>query len=202
MHNTPDEFDRMMSQEYLVNPQPAFVDPAPYGIPVNSSPKPGLTPRGKAALAFGATVIAGGSLLGWQHYSAQQAAAETKALELSLKQQELRIQEIRELNKAQVVTAQAQSTQDAARQKNIDTCVDTNKGLVGKQLGVTYRSVVEDCQAQYPATSSGSDMQAAAATDPTSSSGGGVNAGLLLGGAVLAAGLTVAYKKSTKSNPA
>jgi hypothetical protein len=198
-HNGDPEFDNVIAGGYAIPPQNAYIDPNPYGAPAQPV-KPGLTKRGKAALAIGATVIAGGGMLGWQHYSAQQAAADVKAQEIALKQQELRLEELRELNKANTASQKLQTTVDTARQKKVDACVNDNKGLVGKQLGATYRSVLEDCQAQYPATTSTGDMQAV--SDTTSSGGGGVNTGLLIGGGVLVLGLAVAAKKSTKSNPA
>jgi uncharacterized protein HemX len=190
----------MMSQEYPANPQPEYADPTPYGV--SEQPvKPGLTKRGKAGIAIVTAVIAGGGLLGWQHYAAQQADANQKAQEIALKQQELRLEELKEKNKAQAVNAKTQSTQNAALQKQIDACVNDNKGLVGKQLGATYRSVIEDCQAQYGSTSTSSgNMQNAASATSTNPSGGGVNTGLLVGGAVLAGGIVLVARKSTRSN--
>lgn len=205
MHNPPHipdpEFNDIISGGYGMQPQPAFTDPAPYGIPPNSTAvKTGLTPRGKAALVFGATVIAGSSLLGWQHYSAQQATAEAKVQEIALKQAELRLEELRELNKVTTAQQETLNAADEKRQKKVDTCVNANKDLVGKQLGVTYRSVLEDCQAQYPATTNSSDMQAVATTG--AGTDGGINTGLLIGGGVLAVGLAIAVKRSTKPTPA
>lgn len=201
--NQPDydpEFHQVIHGGYGIPAQPEFTDPTPYGMPAGAPVKTGITPRGKAALGVGTVVIACGSLFGWQHYSAQQAAAETKAQELALKQAEIRLAELREINKAQATTSKTLATENAARQKQIDACVSDNKGLIGKQLGASYRTVVEDCQAQYPATIGG-DMQAVAA-DVNGTTGGGINPGLLLGGGVLAVGLAVAVKKSTKSHPA
>ncbi|MGP3737927.1 hypothetical protein ACTWJ9_33630 (plasmid) [Streptomyces sp. GDS52] len=196
------EFHNVIHGGYGIPAQPEFTDPTPYGIQTHSGAAPvktGLTPRGKAALGVGTVAIACASLFGWQHYSAQQAANEVRAQEFAIQKQQLELEKLKELNKVNAAQQETQATENAARQKQIDACVADNKGLVGKQLGASYRSVVEDCQAQYPATSS-TDMQAVATTaDPT---GGGVNPGLLLGAGVLGLGLAVAVKKSTKSHPA
>jgi hypothetical protein len=199
------EFDRVINEGYTVNSpthQPEYADPSPYGIPAHPV-KAGLTKRGKAAMAIGATVIAGGTLLGWQHYSAQQADAATKAQEIALKQQELKLQELKELNKAQAANQKVQSTQNAALQKQVDSCVNHNKGLVGKQLGATYRSVLEDCQAQYSATaSSGDNMQNTASATNAGAGQGGVNTGFLIAGGVLVGGVAIAVRKGTRTTTA
>lgn len=173
-----------------------------YGRPVQAV-KPGLTKRGKAALAVGATVIAGSSMLTWQHYSAQAEENGLKAQELALRQQELRIQELKEINKTAAVQKKQKATEDAARQKFVDACVDTDKGLVGKQMGVRYSSVLADCQAQYQSEGDsveGSDMATAGSS---SDSGGGINStGLLAmvaGGGVL---VVLAANRSKKSHAA
>ncbi|MGS2592142.1 hypothetical protein [Streptomyces hebeiensis] len=196
-----DEFDRLMAREFHTQPAET-IDPYPYGAPQQPI-NPGLTKRGKAALAIGATVIAGGGLLGWQHYTTQQAASEAKAQEIALKQQELRLEELKEMNRVNAASQKARHTADNTRQQQIDACVKSNKPLVNNQPGVTYRSVVDDCQTQY-GTTENSSMQAAASTQTatTGADSGGVNNGLLLGGAVLAAGLVIAAKKATRSNPA
>lgn len=205
--NQPDEFEQIV-RRIDPNSRPEFTDPAPYGPPAHTTymqpVKTGLTTRGKAAIGVGTAVIACGSLLGWQHYAAQETAAQTKAQELALKQQELRIQELREINKANTAAKKTEKAENSERNKLVEACVDSNKKMVGKLLGVTYQSVRGDCEDQYPTTTSSTGMQAAAsATDTTTgSSGGGVNPGLLIAGGVLAAGLCVAFKKSTKSNPA
>jgi hypothetical protein len=199
-HNS--EFERIVYPEFPDNSRPDIIDAHPYGIPSQPA-KTGLTPRGKAGIAVVTAVLAGGSLLGWNHYSAQQAAAETKAQELALKQQELRLKELQILGEQASVNAKTQASLDAARQTKIDACVKANKTLVGKQLGATYRSVLEDCQAQYN-TTAGVDMQAAAsATDTTSTSGGGggVNPIVLAGGAGFAA-LAVYGARKARRNPA
>jgi hypothetical protein len=193
--NSPDEFDQMMGQAFATE----TIDTTPYGAPAQPV-KPGLTKRGKASIAIAAAVIAGGSLLFYQHYSAAQAASEAKSQEIALKQQELKLEELKELNRQATANTKAQSTADANRQKQIDTCVADNKGLVEKQFGITLESVIQACQTQYQTTTNTGDMQTAASS--TNTSGGGGNTGLLIGGGVLAVGLAVAVRKSTRSNPA
>lgn len=195
--NDHNEFDSIIAGGYAANSQPEYPTPGPYGAPV----KTGLTPRGKAAIAVGGVIIASTALFSWQHYSAQQAAAEAKAAEIQLQRDRFELEKLKTMSQVNAANTKLQTSAETARQKRIDSCVNSNKGLVGKQLGATYRSVLEDCQAQYPASSNSSDMaNAASATDATNPSGGGVSPGLLLGGAVLAGGLTVAWRKSTKSN--
>ncbi|MFD9004412.1 hypothetical protein ACFV0T_26225 [Streptomyces sp. NPDC059582] len=191
---SPEEFANEFGPEMT---PPPMADPHPYGIPVHPI-KPGLTKRGRAAVAVAATVIAGGGMLGWQHYAAQQATASVKAQEIALKQQELRLQELKAMNDINAANQKTQTTADAARQKKVDACVQDNKGLVGKQLGATYRSVLEDCQAQYPSSSTGQDMQEAASS--TNSGGGGVNNGLLIGAGVLVLGTGIAVRNKARNN--
>ncbi|PBC72267.1 MULTISPECIES: hypothetical protein [unclassified Streptomyces] len=192
------EFDRMMSKEFPVNYPAEYVDNTPYGGPAQAA-KPGLTKRGKVALGIGATVIAGGGLIGYQTH----AANEVKAQEIALKAQALEIQKMRELNRASEANKKAQNKQANARQASIDSCVKSHDDQVGKVLGTTYRDVVEACQTQYPDTVAGGDMEAAGASQTATDNGaGGVNQGLLVGGGVLAVALVVAVKKGTRSNPA
>ncbi|WP_086564146.1 hypothetical protein [Streptomyces africanus] len=168
---TPEQFAHEFGPEFA--PQTS-----PYGNTVQPV-KPGLTKRGKTALAIGAAVIAGGGILAWQDYSAEASANKVKAQELALRQQELRIQELREINKATAVQKKQKATEDAARQKFVDACIQADKGLVGKQIGVTYSSVVADCQDQFQGGqdtgTDGSDMAVAGSVNDTSSGGGGIN---------------------------
>ncbi|WP_399559615.1 hypothetical protein OIA45_48560 (plasmid) [Streptomyces chartreusis] len=198
---SPEQFDEEFGPEFA---QQNTTDPAPYGYAAHPV-KPGLTKRGKAAIAIGVTVLAGGGILAFQHYSTQQAEANTKAQELALKQQELRIQELRELNKANEANSKAQETHNKELQKQVKACVDADKGLIGKQLGVTYSSVLEDCQAQYGTTdNAGADMQEAASATDTSSGGGGValNEGVLVAVGALGIGAVVLVRKGARSNAA
>lgn len=193
---TPEDFARQFGPELA--PQPT-IDPTPYGPPAHAGPqaRTGLTARGKAGIAICATVVAGGALMGWQNYASTQAAHDLKAKELALQQQQLEIEKLKALGEANQVQQKTQTAAEQARQKLIDACVADNKGLVGKQLGATYRSVLEDCQSQYPDTTTGADMQEAATANSTSD-GGGVNNFVLLGGAAIAIGLIVAVKKGAR----
>jgi hypothetical protein len=192
------EFERIVYPEFPQNSPREFIDPTPYGItPV----KPGLTKRGKAGIAVASAVIAGGSLLGWTHYSTQQDAAENKAQELAIKQQELRLKELQILNQQAVETSKTQTALEQARQAKVDACVKANKSLAGRQLGVTYRSVVDDCKAQYEtATQAGDDMLSTASTATNTTNSGGPNDFLLVGGGVLALLVAGAARKVTRSN--
>lgn len=189
---SPEEFDQEFGRE--------FADPAygPYGQQIQPV-KPGMTKRGKVVVAVGAAILAGGGILTWQDSNADAKAADIQAQELALKQQELRIQELKELNKANAANQKAEQTHDAAQQKMIQACVDADKGLIGKQLGVTYRSVMSDCKAQYgTSNSTGADMQEAAAATDTSD-GGGISPSVLLaitvGGALVVGAAAVRGRK-------
>jgi hypothetical protein len=170
----------------------------PYGPPVTQPVKPGLTKRGKAALAIGVTVLAGGGMLTWQHYAAEAEAHQIRVQELSLQQQQLELEKLKEINKAATQNAESQASEDAATQKLIKACVDTDKSLVGKQMGVTYSSVLEDCRRQYATNTAGSDMQEAASATSTDTGSGGISEGVLIGGGVLVLGLAVAARRSTR----
>lgn len=197
-HNPSDGFEEVINNGYQENPYGP-------GIPAHSIPvKPGLTRRGKAAMAVGVTVIAGGGLLTWQHYSAEAAASQVKAQELSIQQQQLELEKLKVLSDANAKTAKTQATQDAARQKQIDACVQDNKSLVGKQLGATYSSVLADCQTQYGPTNTTGLQEAASSQDTASSSGGGsVSPSALIGiGAGAALLIAVAANRGKKANAA
>lgn len=183
---TPEQFD----QEF----GPEFTEQAPrqttaYGSPVQPV-KPGLTRRGKTAMAVVAVAVAGTGFFWHESHSAQVAkdAKETAALQIQL--QQLELEKMKEINKATAAQSKEQATEDAARQKFVDACVNTDKGLVGKQMGVTYSSVVADCQAQYEGgqdSVDGADMAAAgSSTDTDSGGGGGINSTGLL--AIVAGG--------------
>lgn len=199
---SPEEFAHEFGPEFTHQQAPT-IDNTPYGGPVQAH-KPGLTKRGKAALAIGATVIAGSSLIVYQAYSASAAEAEQKAQEIALKSQALELEKLKELNRANEADRKTQSSQERARQASVDTCVKSHAGQVGKGFGSpSYRDVVDDCRAQYSGGSSGTDMQAAASTeDAGDGSGGGVNQAALIGGGVLVVFLVAAAKKGTRSNAA
>lgn len=196
--NTPDnsEFDDIINTQNW----------GPYGPPANQpvqTVKPGLTKRGKVALAIGITVIAGGSMLAWQDYSAEADSNQIRAQELTLQQQQLEVEKLKELNKAATRNAKTRATEDAENQKLIEACVDTDKGLVGKQLGVTYSSVVADCQSQYATTSTGADIQTAASASEAPDGDDGISPTTLLGigvGGALLVG--IAANRGKKANAA
>lgn len=197
-----DGFDGIIESGYYgkpMNSHQEHINTSPYGAPVQHH-KPGLTRRGKAALGIGAAVLAGGGLIGYQAYSADAVANETKAQEIALKQQQLELEKLKELNRANESGQKTEKTVNSARQKQIDVCVKNNKDLVGETVRSSYRDIVDACQAQYTDTS-GDDMQAAAAADDASN-GGGVNNFVLLGGGAIAVGLVVLTKKSKRSNAA
>lgn len=165
--------------------------------------KPGLTPRGKALLAVGAAVLAGGGILGYQSYSADAAEAQVKAQELALKERSIALEEMKEYNRAHEREAKAQSSADKAAEKQIAACIDADKKLVGKQLGVSYASVTEDCKNQYAPNADSPNMQAAASATDTATGGGGLSPSALAGigvGAVVVVG--VAATRGRKTNAA
>ncbi|WP_371099933.1 hypothetical protein [Streptomyces sp. PU_AKi4] len=189
-YNDP-EFDQVITGGYT--------DPHPYGTPTPAV-KTGLTPRGKAALGVGTAVIACGTLFGWQQYTAQQANADVKAQEIALKQQQIELEKLKEMNKANTAAKKSEAAENSERNKLVDDCVDSNKKMVGKLMGVTYQSVRSDCETQYPAVTS-TDMQTAATTTD-SPSDGGPSTGLLIGVGAIALGVTAVALKSKKPTPA
>ncbi|MFD7980209.1 hypothetical protein [Streptomyces sp. NPDC059071] len=210
--NTPDdaEFARMMQHNgFGQEPAPSFYDPHPYGPPQPAPAaypqvKPGLTPRGKVALSLGAAVLAGGALIGYQSHTASVAANEAKAKEMELQAQLLRIEELKELNRAQETARKSESAEEKTRQVAVDSCVNKDKGMVGKGFGSpSYREVIDNCLTQY-AASKDTKFQTAAASSPTASqaSGGEINGGFLLGGGVLVAFVVYAAKRGTRPNNA
>lgn len=180
MNNGADEFDDIVNTQTW----------GPYGAPAHNNSgqsKPGMTKRGKIAVTVIAAVLAGGGILLWQDNAQDAKASEIQAQEIQYKRELLALEIQKELNKAKAANEKAAKTHDAAAQKQIDACVDADKGLIGKQLGVTYESVTEDCQERYGTSSdAGADMQEAAST---SDSGGGISpsvlVGIAVGGAVL-----------------
>lgn len=211
-YNDPNAaFDGIVNHSFQANPQAnaqavpgqSYTDPHPYGPPHQGAPvKTGLTPRGKAGIAVVTAVLAGGGLLGYQHYSTAQAANQVKAQQLAIEQAKLDLQKQKALDKANQAAAKTVSAQETARQKQIDACVQDNKLLVGKQLGQTLAGVISDCQNQYPAASTvtGNDLQETASSQSTSS-GGGAGEGLLIGAGVLVIGTVLFVRKATKPAP-
>lgn len=175
----------------------------PYGSPTESQVKPGLTRRGKAGIAVAGTVLAAGGLLTWSHYSAEADATRLESQELAIQQQQLELEKLKVMSEVNAKNAKVQATVDAARQKQVDACVNANKDLVGKQLGATYSSVLSDCQAQYAATSTSGMQEAASATDTNGAGGGGISpsglVGIGVGGALL---IAVAANRGKRNNAA
>ncbi|MEV3996729.1 hypothetical protein AB0K62_13765 [Streptomyces halstedii] len=207
-----DDFDRIIQNGYA-NVSTEHLDTNPYGAPATFTTggpavKPGLTTRGKAALGISAAVIAGGSLIGYQSYTATATQAELKAQELQLKADALELEKLKVLNATAAVDKQTATEQATARQTSIDACVKDMKSEVGKGYGSpSYREIVEACQAQYPATGTTDDMKAAAATQNAdggagNSSGGGVNDGVLLGVLALGAVAVFGAKKGMRTTTA
>lgn len=200
--NNPDEFDRIISD--FNQPQTPFTDPHPYGPPPahSNAPAPvktGLTPRGKAAIGISGAVIACGTLFAWTSYNNQQQANDLKAQEFAIQQQQIQLEMQKELNKATTAAEERQNTENSEQQKQIDACVKVNQKLVGKQMGVTYQSVQDDCRDKFPAVADTS-MQAAGNT--TGGDDGGLNQGLLIGAGVLGLVVIVGSKRLTKSSSA
>ncbi|MEU5322989.1 hypothetical protein AB0G67_40495 [Streptomyces sp. NPDC021056] len=172
MNNGADEFDDLVNKENW----------GPYGPSAAQPVKTGLTKRGKIGVSVVAAVIAGGGILLWQDHQDDVKATEIQAQEIQYRRELLALEMQKELNKAKAANEKAEKTHDAAAQKQIDACVDADKGLIGKQLGVTYESVTEDCQERYGTSAdTGADMEEAAAS---SDSGGGISPSVLLGIAV------------------
>lgn len=166
--------------------------PAPHpAVPV----KTGLTKRGKTALTLGAVVLAGGALITYQHHADTSAANALKAKQIQIQQDKLNLEKQQAAAKANQAAQTAQAKAEAARQAKVDACINTNKGLVGKQLGYRMSDVIDDCQKQYPdTTTTGSDMQEAASTHNTNNSSG---EGLLIGaGVLLVGGFVIAVRKT------
>jgi hypothetical protein len=205
-HYNDDAFNNVIKgydQTPYQQPNPMH-DQGPYGIPANSIPqKPGLTKRGKVAIAVGVTVLATGGLIFWQHSNAVEAASQAKTQEIQLENKKLDLEMLKEMNQASSASTRQQDSQNAQRQKQISACVNTNKSLVGKQLGVSYQSVLKDCQVEFPDTSNGADMQNTASSNDAGNHGGGISPSGLIGiGAGAAVLLAVAANRGRKNNAA
>ncbi|MFF7527349.1 hypothetical protein [Streptomyces pseudovenezuelae] len=194
----------MSPEEFTQEFGPEFDAPTtPYGHAAQPV-KPGLTQRGKTAIAVAAVAIAGTGFFWYQSHSVQVAkdAKETAALQIQL--QQLELEKMKEMNKANTEQKKQQATQDAARQKFVDACVDADKSLIGKQMGVSYSSVVADCRDKFQGDVDGADMAVAgSAADTHSGSGGGINSTGLL--AIVAGGgviVVLAANRTKKSHAA
>lgn len=219
------EFHRMMQESgFGQDPAPryhdgygqtptsyGFHDPHPYGPPAPTAPgtfqqaKPGLTKRGKVALSVGAVVLAGGAFMSYQSHTAEVAANEARAKEMDIQAQLLRIEEMKEINRANETKENSNKTLEKTRQASVDSCVKTDKEMVGKGMGSpSYREVIDNCLTRYSAQQNTTRFDTASASStltnaPTDTGGGeGLNGFLVLGigaAAVLAFG---AAKRGTK----
>ncbi|MEU1134139.1 hypothetical protein ABZ383_30500 [Streptomyces sp. NPDC005900] len=195
-----DDFDDIVKDFHMHTPTDTY---SPYGSP-EQPPAPGLTKRGKVAIAVGAAIIGSGSLLGYQVHSSNAAQAEAKAQEIQLKADALELEKLRELNRASEVNRKVETTAEKARQADINACVKDNANKVGKGLGApTQRDVVDSCQAQYASTDNGEDM-AAAGSSTSAGQGGGVdvNSSMLIGAGAIALIVFTASKGRRNSHEA
>ncbi|MEW1565852.1 hypothetical protein AB0454_23035 [Streptomyces sp. NPDC093509] len=167
------------------------VDAIPYGKS-QQAVKPGLTPRGKVVLAFGAAALATTGLVGYQAYSANAAESAVKAQEIAYKKDLLELEKL----KVQTQVNKTQASTVSARQKHIDACVADSKDLVGKSLNSSYRDIVEACQAQYTGDESPSMETAASASD----SSGGINNGVLVVGGIGVIGVIILVQRARRSH--
>ncbi|MFF7476660.1 hypothetical protein [Streptomyces sp. NPDC008092] len=197
---TPEQFDQEFGPEFAPH---INSHTSPYGNSVQPV-KPGLTKRGKVAITVAAIAMAGTGFFWYESHAAQAAqdAKETAALEIQMKK--LDLEKLKEINKATAAQSKEQAAADATRQKSVDACIDADKGLVGKQMGVTYKSVVADCQSQFAAGQgvNGSDMAEAGSSTSTKNGGGGINSTGLLAIAGAAGLLVVLAARRTKNSHA
>ncbi|MFH8582588.1 hypothetical protein ACH4EF_42455, partial [Streptomyces zaomyceticus] len=128
------------------------------------------------------------------------AENENRAKEMEIQAQLLRIEELKELNRSSEITRNSHNAEEKTRQASVDSCVNTNRNLIGKDFrSPSLGEIVEDCQAQYTNPASGLDMQAAgSATASPQASSGEINTGLLLGGGALALVLVIAAKRGSR----
>lgn len=183
-----DEFDDIIEGGYHNSPYGM-----PTGIPAHSIPvKPGLTKRGKVAIAVASVAVAGTGFFWYQAHTAQVAKDEKEAAALEIQMKKLELEELRIRNDEKVKTSQAETAAREAVQARIDKCVKDSEDLIGKGYGSPSKSdVIADCQQQYSGAADGSDMAAAGSATTTGNGGGGINSAALLG-LVAGGGLIVA----------
>ncbi|MFC9736083.1 hypothetical protein ACFWG5_34440 [Streptomyces hydrogenans] len=201
------EFERMMQHNgFGEPPAPPHWDPHPYGPPaVGPQAKPGLTGRGKVALSVGAVVLAGGALIGYQSHTETIAENEARTKELEIQAQLLRIEELKVMSKANESTQNSKKADEKTRQASVDSCIDTDKAMVGKGFGSpSYRDVIDNCLARYTSTASGLDMTPAGTATATAPDAGDgqVNSGFLIAGAALVGGVLWAAKRGSRPTTA
>jgi len=164
-------------------------DPAPYENPQVTAASPGLTRRGKAALATGAALLIGGGALAWSSYAASQAQAEVKAAELALQSERLELERIQALKDANAPTA-------SRRSKDFDRCVD--KALATKSAYTSAAEVIEQCNAAFPPQTSLDTQPVVSRDDPAQEGGIGTD-GLLVALAAGGAGALLLARKAKHS---
>lgn len=199
------EFDSMMAANgYGQEPTPGFYDPHPYGPPTGApQAKPGLTTRGKVVLGGVAVVLAGGAFIGYQSHTATVAENETRAKELEIQAQLLRIEELKVMSETNKAAQNSQKAEEKTRQASVDSCIDTDKALVGQGFGSpSYRDVIDNCMARYTTPASGLDMKPAASATAPEPTGGGVNNGFLIAGGALVIGVIWATKRGSRPTTA
>lgn len=160
--------------------------PGPYGIPAHSIPaKPGLTRRGKVAIAVATVAVVGGGLI-WHEANTEQAARDQKdAAALAIQMKKLQLEELRIRNDQKSKDAKAHNTAQAALQASVDKCVKDSQHLIGKGYGAPSKGdVIADCKQQYGDDTSSTGMANAASSSTagsTNGSGAGINSAGLLG---------------------
>lgn len=175
-------------------------DPEPYGPRRARRP---LTMRAKVAIGVASAVVAGGGLIGYQAYSASAAASNVKAQEIAYKQAQLELERLRELNKVNDKTKKSQVSAAQQRQADVNKCIKSKEYLIGRGYNSpSYRDLVDDCQAQYSATTIGDDMQQAGASqDVATGDGGGsnpVSGGLFIGIAALGGVVLIGARRARR----
>ncbi|MBW1603561.1 hypothetical protein JJV70_15910 [Streptomyces sp. JJ66] len=170
-----------------------YADEGPYGTPVVTQKKAGLTRRGKVAVAVAGVAIVGGGTIWFQVHSAAVAKDEKEAAALQIQMKTLELEEMRLRNEQARTDKKAAAAAADKTQAAVDQCVKDSSDLIGKGFGAPSRSdVVADCKQQYEAVD-GSDMAAAShARDAgDGGGGGGINSSALLG-LVAGGGLVIA----------
>ncbi|MEU6979588.1 hypothetical protein [Streptomyces sp. NPDC046371] len=209
----PNEFDRIVSglNPHQAAPQYAeFYDPHPYGPPAPAAApmypqaKPGLTTRGKVGIGVVTAVLAGGALLGYQSHTASVAASQAQAKEMDLRAQLLRIEELKEMNRANETSRKSESAEEKTRQVSVDSCINKDKGMVGKGFGSpSYREVIDNCLTQYGTSKDTKFETAGSASQVTAQAGGGeINSGWLVAGGAFVLFVVWAAKRGTRPNNA
>lgn len=170
-----------------------YADEGPYGAPVATHKKAGLTRRGKVAIAVAGVAIVGGGTIWFQVHSAAVAKDEKEAAALQIQMKKLELEEMRLRNEQARTDKKAAAASAEKVQAAVDKCVKDSADLIGTGYGAPSRGdVVADCKQQYEAID-GSGMEAAGSARDAGGAegGGGINSSALLG-LVAGGGLAVA----------